>query len=70
MQMIALFLPFAYFYCRVTASRPRGEMDIISVFETGVPGSNPGGGTWQKISAAGDFFAHVPGAALFCKQTK
>ncbi len=25
--------------------RPRGEMDITTVFGTVVPGSNPGGGT-------------------------
>ena len=59
---------------------PCGEMDIIPVFGTDVPGSNPGGGTikafikrllWcSQIGACAPIVKDSNGVALFCEHAK
>src|SRR3989344_3605239 len=50
--------------CRLGCHRSRGETDITAVFGTAIPGSNPGGGTWQKKRPASLFPPPVLGGAV------
>lgn len=54
--------------CSTVAVRLCGEMDIIAVFETVVPGSNPGGGTQYFSSSILDSFDPSMRTLLKCEE--